>query len=134
MTPFPLGGGGGKGRKGKRGQLYCTRLLGWSGDAVDVVQDDLCLPELEVDDWLLFPGLGCINNTEFAHHANIPTTANYVYTKKEEEKEGPGKMQDWALDGELPCVEINLDQFEYENLSSVLRGDLILEHTFLLRE
>jgi len=138
LTPFPLGGG--KGRKGKRSQLYCTRLLGSSGDELDVVQDDLCLPDFEVDDWLLFPGLGCINNAAFANHSNIPATANYVYTKALAEKAAAGggsptKMLDWTLDDDQhPCEEINLDQFEYDNLSSVLRGDWILEHTFLLRE
>ena len=119
QTPFALGGG--KGRRGYRAELHGTRILGPSGDQVDVVLEEVFLPALEPDDWLLFPGMGCVNNAEFCRHANVAGTANYVYRKEDGTKVEPSRPCSWEFSS-CDTFEINLDQ--YEIISSVLWGDL----------
>lgn len=125
QTPFALGGG--KGRRGFRSELHGTRIHGPSGDELDVILDEVFLPQLEEDDWLLFPGMGCVNNAEFCRHANVSGTANYVYRKEDgagREVE-PSKPCSWEFSS-CESFEINLDHYEIVSLSSVLWGDLVM--------
>lgn len=55
-APFPLGGG--KNRKGLRSRQYNTTIFGPSGEELDMITDDIVLPQLSEGDWLLFPNMG----------------------------------------------------------------------------
>jgi len=55
-APFPLGGG--KNRKGLRSRQYNTTIFGPSGEELDLITDDIVLPQLTEGDWLLFPNMG----------------------------------------------------------------------------
>jgi len=132
QPPFPLGGGG-KGRKGNRSQLHDTRIFGPSGDdELDLVLEDVFLPRLEEDDWLLFPGLAALNSQEFVNHSNVRGTSNYIYTKLGSaemvstvvEKGEPEKAACWNEINLCETREINLDLYELFSLGSVFRGDL----------
>jgi len=115
-TPYPLGGG--KGRKGNRSQVYDTKIFGPSGDELDIILEDILLPELEKDDWLLFSGMGCLNNLEFINHSNVSGTRNFIYNKMEEVDEcfDPAKPCSWEFNSCL-SIEINLDNFEILNFA-----------------
>ena len=128
QPPFPLGGG--KGRKGNRCQLHETRIFGPSGDELDVILEDFYLPQLEQDDWLLFPGLGYLNSNQFINHSNVLGTDNYIYTKMEsvERASAAEKLVEKACWDEMSVWEsreINLDLYELFSLGSVSRGDFI---------
>ena len=113
-APYPLGGG--KGRKGNRSQMFDTKILGPSGDVLDIILEDILLPQLEKDDWLLFPGMGCLNNLDFINHSNVSGTRNYIYNKQEEEEcFAPAKPCSWEFNS-CHSIEINLDNFEILNL------------------
>ena len=99
---------------------------------------DILLPQLEKDDWLLFPGMGCLNNLDFINHSNVSGTRNYIYNKQEEEEcFAPAKPCSWEFNS-CHSIEINLDTFEILNFVSVQcwRGALVpyifTKHTFFI--
>lgn len=84
LVPFPLGGV--KNRKGAASHVaghryFGTSIRGPSGDELDVIADEVLLPRLDEDDWLLFPGLGCLNDTGYGRSSCIDGSANYIYRK-----------------------------------------------------
>lgn len=81
-VPFPLGGV--KHRKVVGHRYFGTAIHGPSGDELDIIAEDILLPRLDEDDWLLFPGLGCLNDTGYGRSSCIDGSANYIYRKGDE--------------------------------------------------
>lgn len=150
QSPFPLGGAVKAGRKGagagkRSSELFETRIYGSSGDELDLVVDEVYLPELEEETWLLFPGLGCLNNQEYTSHANVPGTTSYIYNKPEavvldDEKDTSATCSSadnslgWEEASLCESLEIDLDQYEFYSLCAVLRGDLYRGDTLLFQD
>jgi len=63
-APFPLGGG--KNRKGLRSRQFSTVIYGPSGEDLDLITEDIVLPQLSEGDWLLFPNMGSFQAPEMA--------------------------------------------------------------------
>jgi len=62
-APMPLGGG--RNRRGLTCRLLEAEILGSSGDELDIVADEVLLPQLQEGDWLLFPCMGAASLQEF---------------------------------------------------------------------
>jgi len=62
-APMPLGGG--RNRRGLTCRLLEAEILGPSGDELDVVAEEVLLPQLQEGDWLLFPCIGAASLQDF---------------------------------------------------------------------
>jgi len=62
-APMPLGGG--RNRRGLTCRLLEAEILGPSGDELDVVAEEVLLPQLQKGDWLLFPCLGAASLQDY---------------------------------------------------------------------
>lgn len=133
-APLPLGGG--KNRKGLTAKLLDTSIIGPSGDELDEVLDDIVLPRMEEDDWLLFPNMGTMNLTEYGSEMKIEGNNLFIYFKKREIITGvkpcPGLQRAWESDN---IKNINLDLQEKKKLEfnggTCLKGEIELGKTFI---
>ena len=149
-VPFPLGGV--KHRKVVGHRYFCTAIRGPSGDELDVIAEDILLPRLDEDDWLLFPGLGCLNDSGYGRSSCIDGSANYIYRKGDAGCSGDGfalanlpddpKMA--AANSGLPpfCDGFSVDLDTFQRLAfgnpseggGSVRPDIDLKNTFLYEE
>ena len=146
-VPFPLGGV--KNRKGAgrvAGHRYFgTSIRGPSGDELDVIADDILLPRLDEDDWLLFPGLGCLNDTGYGRSSCIDGSSNYIYRKGEAGGDCCVSSSDLAdpkmaaAASNLPpfCEGFSVDLDTFQRLAFTAEGgrlDIDLKNTFLYED
>ena len=87
-VPFPLGGV--KNRKVVGHRYFGTAIRGPSGDELDLIADDILLPRLDEDDWLLFPGLGCLNDTGYGRSSCVDGSTNHIYRRGDDAEFGCG--------------------------------------------
>jgi hypothetical protein len=140
-VPFPLGGV--KNRKGGTGRVagpryFATSIRGPSGDELDIIVEDILLPRLDEDDWLLFPGLGCLNGAEYGSSSCIDGSSNYIYRRGVDGDcvGGFAAMAKMAAASNLPpfCEGFSVDLDTFQRLAFSPEGgrsDIDLENTFL---
>jgi len=140
-APLPLGGG--KNRKGLTAKLLETSIIGPSGDELDEVLDDIVLPKMEEDDWLLFPNMGTMNLTDYSSEVKNDRNSNiFIYTKKRDLVTGvkkPTLQTVWSTDN-MNSNNVNLDLQEKQsfdcnnnitNGGTCLKGEIDLRKTFI---
>jgi hypothetical protein len=147
-VPFPLGGV--KNRKVVGHRYFGTSIRGPSGDELDIIADDVLLPRLDEDDWLLFPGLGCLNDTGYGRSSCIDGSANYIYRKGGDGGTAGGGGSEHDLHDELKSVlglsgasnlppfcegfSVDLDTWLSFSSGAGARPDIDLKNTFLFED
>jgi len=129
-APFPLGGG--KNRKGLRSRQYNTVIFGPSGEELDLITEDIVLPQLSEGDWLLFPNMGQFQAPEMAPLHTGEDLVIYIKARTSFPAAAPCPgLQDAFAEA---CSVVDLDMGREEELDLDFcsqRGEIDLGSTFI---
>lgn len=131
--PLPLGGG--RNRPGLTARLLEAQILGPSGDELDTVAEDVLLPCMSEEDWLLFPCMGTAALQGYGEARRVEGSREGEVRLREREEAVEGVLpleMAWAPETIMRSLSVSLGEGEQAKMEAEgAKGELELGKTFI---